>query len=145
MFKIKGEYAKLTGAGDSLDKILSVELSDDAKRWLRRKTDKVNWQIGAFVLETINEIYGLKLILFEDWDLATMSDNEFLFMNVQLSIKMDDVSFLELDETMRREVRIIFDAIDNPKYFLHSIDGYFFPDSDGNIDIDYKNHLLARL
>lgn len=146
LFKVKGEYRAICKKGIAFDQILSCELSNGAKKWLVKEIDQINWKIARFTLNKLNELYGLSLQLNEEWDLATTSDHEKIFLSFQLSVEVESEEWQSLSESIQNEIRIVFDAIDNAKYFLHSIDSYFVIDDEGvPVDVEYKNHLMARL
>lgn len=146
LFKVKSKYATLCPKGKAFDMILEVKLSPIAEKWLKNESDAINWKTGAFILNRINELYGLELKLNEEWDIATLPDSEQLFTGFQLSVDIEDKAWHSLDEATQREIRIIFDAIDNHKYFMYSLETYFqTSDESIPVDTDYMNHLKARL
>jgi hypothetical protein len=145
LFKVNGNFIRICEKGTAFDQSQDITLSDDARKWLRSDQDIINWKIGAFTLSKINELFNINLEPQEVWDLAKMSDNEKTLVAFQLTIDTDSNKWDALDEQTQMEVRIIFDAIDNPKYFLHSIDSYFLSSDDQvPVDMDYRNHLIAR-
>lgn len=145
LFRINEKYVRISEKDTAFNEIGKIKLSKDAERWLTDNVDILEWQISAFTLKKINTMFKTKLKLFEFWDLAETIDSETILIGFQNSIDIEDVNWLNLDESTQNDIRIIFDAIDNSKYFLHSIDGYF-PFNEGIMqDRDYYNHLLARL
>ncbi len=145
LFKVKGKFVTLFSKNTAFDEVLNQELSIDATKWLSKEPDIINWKIGALTLKKINQLFSTNLQLYEHWDLAITYDQEKVFLSFQLDIDSDDAIWDNLDEQTQKEIKIIFDAIDNAKYFLHSIDSYFIDSECNLIDIDYKNHLIARL
>jgi hypothetical protein len=145
LYKVKGEFINLCEKDTAFDSILDIELSSEASRWLNKDIDIIYWKIGAFVIYRINQLYGTNLKLNVEWDLAQMPDNEMIFVGYGLSVKMDGFDWENLEESHQREIRIIFDSIDNSKYFLHTITGYFTNDNNEIAEEFYLNHLKARL
>ncbi len=145
LFRVRGELVTLFGKNTALDEALKLQLSFDANKWLKKEHEIINWKIGALTLQKINQLYSTDLKLEENWDLAIARDKEKIFLSFQLDINTDDNNWNELDEVTQREIKIIFDAVDNSKYFLHSIDSYFIDSEDNLVDVEYKNHLIARL
>ncbi len=145
LFRVKGKYVTLCDKGTAFGKIRQIELNGEAKKWLVKDEDIIKWQTAVFSLLLINDFFDLDLELAQDWDIAMLRDKEPLFFNVMLSINDNVESWTNLDPITQREVMIIFDAIDNSKYFIHSINRYFTDPEGNDIDQDYKNHLLARL
>ncbi|MCX7737014.1 MAG: hypothetical protein N2319_09900 [Candidatus Kapabacteria bacterium] len=146
LFRVKGEYVQLCQKGTAFPEIVDIPLSPDASKWIYDEVDQMHWKIGYYLISKINELYDTDLLMFEDWEFARFEDDEAICVNFILSVKMDDPVWIALDENTQREIRIIFDAIDNSKYFLHSIDSYFYSESlQQEVDVDYKNHLKARL
>ncbi len=145
LFKVNGEYITISPKDKAYAEIRKMPLSPEAKKWLNEEKDIVNWQTGAYTMKRINELFDLNLRMFEDWDLAQMRDNELFYKNVMLAVDRDDENYNALDEDTRREVRIIFDAVDNSKYFIYGIKGYFSKDGIEFVDEEYMNHLKARL
>lgn len=146
LFRVKGEYVQLCPKGTAFQEIVNIPLSPDASKWIYDEVDQMHWKIGYYLISKINNLYDTDLLMFEDWEFARFDDDEAICVNFILSVKMDDPVWIALDENTQREIRIIFDAVDNSKYFLHSIDSYFYSESlQKEVDIDYKNHLRARL
>jgi hypothetical protein len=146
LFKVNNEYVQICQKGTAFEEILNIRMSEIAEKWLYDEVDQFHWRIGCFTLKQINKLFKTDLVMFEDWEFARLEDGEAICINYILSVKMDDPVWIDLDENNQREIRIIFDAIDNSKYFLHSIDSYFYSEKDNiDVDSDYKNHLKARL
>lgn len=145
LFRVKGDFITLFEKNTAFDEALKLQLSPNANKWLKKEHEIINWKIGALTLKKINQLYSTDLKLEENWDLATTGDKEKIFLSFQLDINTEDTNWDNLDEVTQREIKIIFDAVDNSKYFLHSIDSYFIDSEDNLVDVEYKNHLIARL